>query len=158
MFRIGQSIDIHQLVKGRPLILGGITIESDTGLLGHSDADVLVHAIAEAILGALGEGDLGSHYSDSDPQYKDISSIIILKDVLNKMNEQGYELVNIDSLVMVENIILKDYKQNIKENLQNITGCQFINIKATRGEKLGFIGRGEGVCASAVVLLKKQED
>ena len=159
MYRIGQSTDIHQLVKGRKLILGGVTIESELGLLGHSDADVLLHAISEAILGALALNDLGCLFPDNDMRYKDISSKIILEKVYDLMNGKGYEISNLDSLVIIEAPKLRPYIDKMKENIARIlhTDISNVNVKATCSEKIGFVGKKEGAVAQAVVLLKKKE-
>ena len=117
MYRIGQSSDIHKLVKDRKLILGGVEIKSEVGLLGHSDADALLHAIAEAIIGALALNDLGHHFPDNDDKYKDISSLKILEEVYKLMINNGYEIVNVDSLIMIENIKMKPYINMMKENI-----------------------------------------
>ena len=157
MYRIGQSSDIHKLVKDRKLILGGVEIKSEVGLLGHSDADALLHAIAEAIIGALALNDLGHHFPDNDEKYKDISSLKILEEVYKLMINNGYEIVNVDSLIMIENIKMKPYINMMKENIAKTlnTSISNVNVKATCAEKLGFIGKGEGVMAQAIVLLKK---
>lgn len=157
MYRIGQSSDIHKLVKDRKLILGGVEIKSEVGLLGHSDADALLHAIAEAIIGALSLNDLGHHFPDNDEKYKDISSLKILEEVYKLMINNGYEIVNVDSLIMIENIKMKPYINMMKENIAKTlnTSINNVNVKATCAEKLGFIGKGEGVMAQAIVLLKK---
>lgn len=158
--RIGQSTDIHQLVEGRDLILAGEKIPFEKGLLGHSDADVLTHAIAEAILGALALGDLGTHFKDTDPKWHNISSIIILKEVVSMMKNKGYRIGNVDSLVLLELPKLKPYIEKMRHNIAEALECDIdcVSIKATRGEKLGFIGRQEGIMAQAVVLLEKVED
>lgn len=157
MYRIGQSSDIHKLIKDRKLILGGVEIKSEVGLLGHSDADALLHAIAEAIIGALALNDLGHHFPDNDDKYKDISSLKILEEVYKLMINNGYEIVNVDSLIMIENIKMKPYINMMKENIAQTlnTSINNVNVKATCAEKLGFIGKGEGVMAQAIVLLKK---
>lgn len=157
MYRIGQSSDIHKLVKDRKLILGGVEIKSEVGLLGHSDADALLHAIAEAIIGALALNDLGHHFPDNDDKYKNISSLKILEEVYKLMINKGYEIVNVDSLIMIENIKMKPYINMMKENIAKTlnTSINNVNVKATCAEKLGFIGKGEGVMAQAIVLLKK---
>lgn len=158
MFRIGQSTDIHQIEEGKNLVLGGIEIPSNFGLKGHSDADVLLHAITEAIIGALGLGDIGSHFPDTDPKYKGIDSALLLKEIIQLMHQEGYEICNIDSLVMAEQPKLAPYKQQMKERIAEL--CEIndsqVNVKATRGEKLGFIGRKEGMQAQAIVLLLKK--
>jgi len=155
--RIGQSTDIHPLVEGRPLILGGVLIESPLGCLGHSDADALTHAIAETILGALALGDLGKHFPDTDPRYKGISSLLILKEVVAKMKAMNYTIGNIDALVLLEKPKMAPYIPAMKEKLCEILEIQAdqLNLKATRGEKLGFVGHSEGLVAQAVCLLEK---
>ena len=157
MLRIGQSTDIHPLKAGRRMILGGILIENDFGPDGHSDADVLTHAIAEAMLGALALGDLGKHFPDTDPRYKGISSLLILEEVVKMIEEKGWKLVNVDSLVLLEGPKLARYNEAIQASLAQVLHVSIdqVSVKATRGEKLGFIGRGEGIAAQAVVLLEK---
>ncbi len=156
--RIGQSTDIHPLVEGRPLILGGVLIPHPKGCLGHSDADALTHVIAEAILGALAEGDLGTHFPDTDPKYKGISSLLILKEVVQLMRLKHYQVGNIDALILIEQPKMAPHLAAMKENLCAILNCRTdqLNLKATRGEGLGFIGHEEGVVAQAVVLLEEQ--
>ena len=158
MFRIGQSIDIHQLVEGRDLYIGGVKIDHDKGLLGHSDADVLLHAIIESIIGALGLGDIGKHFPDTDPQYKGISSMVLLEHCYQLMYKEGYEINNLDSIIMCEATKMATHIQKMRENVASKLHCDIsqINIKATRGEKLGFVGRQEGMVAQAVVLLRKK--
>ena len=153
--RIGQSTDIHQLVEGRDLILGGIKIDHPKGLLGHSDADVLVHVIIEAIFGALALGDIGYHFPDTDPQYKGVSSMKLLEEVKKILDKHNYQIGNIDSLVIIEKPKLANYILAMRENIAKTLEIDVnqINVKATRGEKLGYIGRQEGVMAQAVVLL-----
>lgn len=155
--RIGQSSDVHPLVENRKLILGGVEIEHNKGLLGHSDADALLHAIAESILGALALGDLGTWFSDQDPQYKGIDSSILLKDVIKKMKEYHYHIGNIDSLICVEQPKMKPHIAKMRENVAKWCECEInqVNIKATRGEGLGYVGRQEGILAQAVVLLEE---
>lgn len=157
MIRIGQSTDIHQIEVGRRLVLGGVEIESTFGLKGHSDADVLLHAITEAIIGALGRGDIGTHFPDTDATYKDIDSGTLLQQVVQMMEEEGYEIGNIDSLIMAEQPKLEPYKKEMVTTIAKLCGInpQQVNVKATRGEKLGFIGRKEGIQAQAIVLLIK---
>ena len=158
MYRIGQSIDIHQLVANRKLILGVVEIDFEYGLLGHSDADVLCHAIIESIIGALGLGDIGKHFSDTDEQYKGISSLILLEKTYEMMSAHGYEINNLDAIIIIEKPKMAPHIQKMKENISNILKCNIadVNIKATRGEKLGFIGRQEGVVSQCVVMLKKK--
>jgi 2-C-methyl-D-erythritol 4-phosphate cytidylyltransferase / 2-C-methyl-D-erythritol 2,4-cyclodiphosphate synthase len=155
--RIGHSFDIHQLVFDRPLILGGITIPHEKGLLGHSDADVLLHAIAEAMLGALALGDLGTFYPDTDPTYKDISSGRILKEVYAKIKEKGYEIGNIDATVYAELPKLNPHILSIRESIAKMISMpiDFVSIKATTYEKLDAIGEKKAIAAEAVVLLKR---
>jgi len=156
--RIGQSTDIHAFIEGRPLILGGVTIEHPWGLLGHSDADVLLHAICEAIIGAMGLGDIGKHFQDTDPSYKGISSMILLEKTWQLMNSEGYQLVNLDSLILIEKPKIAPYIEEMKRNISSALRCddRQVNVKATRGEKLGFVGRQEGVMAQAIVLLERK--
>lgn len=158
MMRIGQSIDIHQLVEGRPLILGGVEIPHTLGLKGHSDADCLLHAIIESIIGAMGLGDIGKHFPDTDPQYKGISSMILLEKTYEMMQKEGYCIGNIDSIIMCERPKMAPHIMTMRENVSRVLHCDIsqINIKATRGEKLGFIGREEGIVCQAVVLLNKK--
>ena len=157
--RIGQSIDIHQLVEGRDLILGGVKIDHEKGLLGHSDADVLVHAIMESLIGAMGLGDLGKHFPDTDPQYKGISSMILLEKTYEMMEQHGYEVGNIDATILAEKPKMAKHIPQMKENIASAlhTSTDRINIKATRGEKLGFVGREEGITAMAVCLIEKKK-
>lgn len=159
MIRVGQSIDIHQLKEGRRLILGGVEIPFEKGLLGHSDADVLLHAIAESILGALALGDLGHHFPDTDPKYKDADSMRLLEAVTELMKEKGYRIGNLDATVLAEKPKLKDYIESMRYNVARCTGCDLdqVSIKATRGEKMGFVGRQEGIAALCVCLLMKNQ-
>ena len=155
--RIGQSTDIHRFAVGRKLILGGVEIPYEKGLDGHSDADALLHAVAEAILGALALGDLGHWFPDTDPEWKGCDSKIILKAVAGMMKEKGYRIGNVDSLILVEKPKMAPHIEAMRENIAEALGCDIsqVSVKATRGEKLGFIGRGEGVMAQAVVLLEE---
>jgi 2-C-methyl-D-erythritol 2,4-cyclodiphosphate synthase len=155
--RIGQSTDIHRLVEGRKLILGGEEIPFEKGLLGHSDADVLLHAIIEALIGAMGLGDIGTHFPDNDPQYKDISSMKLLEKTAELLREKHYEVINIDSLILIERPKLKCYIPQMVRNISNVLGCDMsqVNVKATTGEGMGFIGTGEGAAAQAVVLIEE---
>ncbi len=156
--RIGQSSDIHRLVEGRDLILGGVKIEHTKGLLGHSDADALLHAISEAILGALALGDLGHHFPDTDPKWKGVSSLVILEAVYQMMDEAGYKIGNVDSLVLIEKPKMAPHIPAMRENVAKAlhTDLSRISIKATRGEGLGYVGREEGVLAQAIVLLEEK--
>jgi len=158
MMRIGQSTDIHQLAAGRRLVLGGVEIPYAKGLVGHSDADVLTHAITEAIIGALGLGDLGTFFPDSDDRYKDICSLLLLDRIVTRMEQAGYAVVNVDSLVLMESPRLHPHIQAMRECLASHLHCtpDQVNVKATTGEKLGFVGQGLGVEAQAVVLLDRR--
>ncbi len=158
MFRIGHSKDTHRLVENRPLILGGIRIPFEMGLLGHSDADVVLHVVAEAIIGALGLGDLGTFFPDTDKIYKNMESSFFVREALKLMKSKGYSINNIDISVYLEKPILKDYKPLMKANIANLleTSIDNVNVKATRNEGLGFIGRMEGISAEAVVLVKRE--
>ena len=155
--RIGQAVDIHPLVKNRDLILGGVKIEHELGLYGHSDADVLIHAIAESILGALALGDLGKHFPDTDPKYKGISSMILLEHVYGLMNENGYCIGNIDATILAERPKMAPHIMKMRENVSSCLHCDInrVSIKATRGEKLGFIGNEEGIVSLCVCLLEE---
>lgn len=159
-YRIGHAYDIHRLENNRKLILGGIEIDYPKGLLGHSDADCLLHAITEAIIGALGLGDLGTHFSDSDPQYKDKPSSYFVSEARKMLQANNYFFVNLDATVFIEEPMLRPYILAMKKNiatLLNVDESQ-INIKATRGEKIGCIGRSEGIAAEAVVLIAKKKE
>ncbi|MBP3890607.1 MAG: 2-C-methyl-D-erythritol 2,4-cyclodiphosphate synthase [Solobacterium sp.] len=157
--RIGQSTDIHRLVEGRDLILGGVLIPHEKGLLGHSDADALTHAVAEAILGALALGDLGKWFPDTDEKWKGVNSQIILKEVGRMMKEKGYRIGNVDSLILIEKPKMAPHIEAMRQNFAEALDCPIskISVKATRGEGLGFVGREEGVLAQAVVLLEECE-
>lgn len=155
--RVGNGFDVHQLVKGRDLIIGGVKIDYEKGLKGHSDADVLIHAIIDALLGAAGLADIGQYFPPDDEKYKDIQSTELLESVLAELILAGFVIVNIDAVIMAEkpkmNPIIPEMKERISTILK-ITKSQ-INIKATTTEKLGFVGREEGIAASAVCLLEK---
>lgn len=158
MIRIGNAMDIHQLVEGRKLILGGVEIEHTKGCLGHSDADVLLHAVAESILGALALGDLGKHFPDTADSTKDMDSMIILKEVVKLMKEKGFHVVNIDSTINIEKPKMAPHILKMRENIANACECDldYVSVKATRGEKMGFVGCEEGVLAIASVLVEKE--
>lgn len=154
MMRIGFGYDIHRLVPGRKLILGGVEIPFGKGLLGHSDADVLLHAISDAILGALGAGDIGKHFPDTDEKYRGISSLLILRRIAGLMKEMGYSLVSIDSTVIAEEPLLSPYIERIRETINREFGADgYISVKAKTNEGLGPVGKGEGIAAYAVCLL-----
>jgi 2-C-methyl-D-erythritol 2,4-cyclodiphosphate synthase len=157
MFRIGIGHDTHRLVAGRPLILGGVHIESEFGAAGHSDADALSHAVADAILGALGAGDLGSHFPDTDPQWKDADSLHLLAQVCSLSRERGYRLVNVDATIMLERPKLREHILKMRESLAQTlqVECSCVSVKAKTGEGLDAVGRGEAVTAQAIVLLQQ---
>ncbi|MGS2780188.1 2-C-methyl-D-erythritol 2,4-cyclodiphosphate synthase [Robertmurraya sp. GLU-23] len=159
MFRIGQGFDVHQLTEGRPLILGGITIPYEKGLLGHSDADVLLHTVTDAVLGAIGEGDIGRHFPDTDPEFKDADSAKLLEHVWSLVENRGYELVNADCTIIAQRPKMAPYIEQMKNRIAELLKAtpDQVNVKATTTEKLGFTGRGEGIASQAVVLLKKKE-
>lgn len=160
VMRIGHGYDVHRLVENRKLILGGVLIPYEKGLLGHSDADVLVHSIMDAILGALALGDIGKLFPDNDPAFKDIDSMILLDKVYEKACEKGYTVSNIDCTVVAQAPKLSPYINQMRNNVAKVLRCDVdaINIKATTEEKLGFTGSGEGISAHAVVLVKKGEN
>ena len=154
--RIGQGFDVHQLVTGRKLIIGGVDIPYDKGLLGHSDADVLLHAICDALLGAAALGDIGRHFSDKDAQYKNIDSRILLREVARLVANEGFRIINVDSTIIAQAPKMASHIPNMVENIAVDLGLAInaINVKATTTEKLGYTGRGEGIAAQAIVLLE----
>ncbi len=153
--RIGNGYDVHRLVSGRKLILGGVDIPYEKGLDGHSDADVLVHAICDALLGAAALGDIGQHFPDSDPQYKNADSLILLKSVCEMLNAKGYKICNIDSIIVAQKPKLAPYLEQMRENIAKAAGIDTdrINVKATTEEGLGFTGRGVGRAAHGICLI-----
>ena len=155
--RIGHGFDAHRLVTGRKLILGGVTIEYELGLDGHSDADVVAHALTDALLGALGLGDIGRHFPDSDPAYKGIDSLLLLTRVAQLTDERGWRLGNADLTIVCQRPRLAEHLAAMQANLARACRVEpgAINIKATTTEKMGYTGRGEGISAHAVVLLKE---
>jgi 2-C-methyl-D-erythritol 2,4-cyclodiphosphate synthase len=157
MFRIGQGFDVHQLTENRPLIIGGVTIPYEKGLMGHSDADVLLHTVTDACLGAIGEGDIGKHFPDTDPNFKDADSSELLQKVWELVKSRGYELVNADCTIIAQKPKMAPHIEQMKNRISQLleTTPDCINVKATTTEKLGFPGREEGIAAQAVVLLKK---
>ncbi len=159
MIRIGTGIDFHTFEQGRKMIIGGVDFELDYGLKGHSDADVLTHAIMDAIIGALGMGDIGEWFSDEDPKYKGADSIKLLHVVLDEMDKRGYCIINIDSTIVGEKPKITPKKKEIKEMLSKELGIEkeLINIKATTTEKMGSIGKGDGLASVASVLLGKRK-
>jgi 2-C-methyl-D-erythritol 2,4-cyclodiphosphate synthase len=156
--RVGLGYDAHRLVGGRPLILGGVEIPHHLGLSGHSDADVLTHAIGDALLGAVGAGDLGSHFPDTDPAFKGISSLILLERIMAVVRERGYRPVNVDATIVAQAPRLAPHIPHMVGRLAPVLGLppESINIKATTTEKMGFAGREEGIAAYAVVLVEKE--
>jgi 2-C-methyl-D-erythritol 2,4-cyclodiphosphate synthase len=158
-FRIGQGFDVHQLVEGRPLIIGGITIPYEKGLLGHSDADVLLHTISDAILGALGMGDIGHHFPDTSAEFKDADSWLLLKHVWELAGAQGYRLGNLDATIIAQRPKMAPWLPQMKGRIAEAIDSEptLINLKATTTETLGFTGREEGIAAQAVVLLQKNK-
>ncbi|THE12163.1 2-C-methyl-D-erythritol 2,4-cyclodiphosphate synthase [Bacillus timonensis] len=160
MFRIGQGFDVHQLVEGRPLIIGGITIPYEKGLLGHSDADVLLHTVSDACLGAIGEGDIGKHFPDTDPNFKDADSAKLQQHVWNLVKEKGYKLGNIDCTIIAQKPKMAPYIEHIRVRIAELLEADSsqVNVKATTTEKLGFTGRGEGIAAQVTILLQKVEN
>lgn len=156
--RIGQGYDIHPLRQGRRLILGGIEIQHTHGLDGHSDADALVHAVCDALLGSMGEGDLGGKYPSSDPQFKDLSSMSMLKDIGELLANKGFRLVNLDAVILAQTPRLGGYLEKMERSMAEVlnVGLDQINVKVKSGEGLGMIGRGEGIAAQAVCLIEKR--
>ncbi len=155
--RIGIGYDVHQLCEGRKLILGGVEIPFERGLLGHSDADVLIHAIMDALIGAMGLGDIGKHFPDTDPAYKGISSVALLEHVAELMKQHGYKIGNVDAVVIAQRPKIGPHFPAMKVILAQAMDCDEtqLNLKATTEEKLGFTGREEGMAAQAVCLLEK---
>jgi len=157
MYRIGQGIDFHQLAEGRELWLGGVLIPHSKGAVGHSDADVLLHAICDAMLGALGLGDIGQHFPDTDAKYKGIDSKILLKHTHELIQQKGYKLVNLDSTLLLQAPKIRPFVAQMQQTIANILGLTLddVSIKATTTEHLSFIGREEGIVATANILLQK---
>lgn len=158
--RIGQGYDVHQLVVGRPLIVGGITIPHEKGLLGHSDADVLLHAINDALFGALSMGDIGTHFPDTSADWKDADSKRLLATSYEMILSKGYKIMNVDSTIVAEKPKMKPYINDMKAVIANLLQCDAnqVSVKATTSEKMGFVGREEGISAMAVVLLARFKD
>ncbi|KOR26336.1 2-C-methyl-D-erythritol 2,4-cyclodiphosphate synthase [Clostridium sp. FAM 1755] len=153
--RIGFGYDVHKLVENRPLIIGGVTIPHNKGLLGHSDADVLVHSIMDALLGAAALGDIGKHFPDSDKNFKNISSLLLLSKVKSLINKEGYEIINIDCTIIAQKPKMLPYIEDMRENICKCLNLndKMLNIKATTEEGLGFTGKEEGISANAICLL-----
>lgn len=155
MIRVGTGFDVHQLVEGRPCIIGGVTIPYEKGLLGHSDADVLLHTVSDAVLGALALGDIGKHFPDTDPAYKDADSVKLMEHVWQLAKDRGYKLGNVDCTIIAQQPKMLPYIPEMASNIARILEADVsqVNVKATTTEKLGFTGRGEGIAAQAVVCL-----
>jgi 2-C-methyl-D-erythritol 2,4-cyclodiphosphate synthase len=153
--RIGMGYDVHRLIPDSPLVLGGVEIPWDMGLLGHSDADVLVHAVCDALLGAAGKGDIGLHFPDTDDRYKDISSLLLLKRVGKLLTESGYSVVNIDATVLAERPKISPHRSEMQQNIARTLNISpgAVNVKATTTEGLGNIGRGEGIGAMCIAMI-----
>ncbi|MCG1023911.1 2-C-methyl-D-erythritol 2,4-cyclodiphosphate synthase [Sutcliffiella horikoshii] len=158
MFRIGQGFDVHQFAENRPLIIGGITIPYDKGLLGHSDADVLLHTISDACLGAIGEGDIGKHFPDTDPAFKNADSAVLMEQVWAIVKEKGYTLGNVDCTIIAQKPKMAPHIEPMRKRIAELLEADVdqVNVKATTTEKLGFTGREEGIAAQAAVLLIKR--
>ena len=158
--RVGIGYDVHKLVEGRRLVIGGVQIPHEMGLLGHSDADVLVHSLMDAILGAMSAGDIGKHFPDTDMEYKDISSMILLERVFQVMKEKGYRLVNADNVIAAQRPKLAPYIDQMRENIAEVlqVPVEDIGVKATTTERLGFEGREEGISSYSTCLLEKSID
>jgi len=156
--RIGHGYDVHKLVEGRKLIMGGVEIPWEKGLLGHSDADVLLHAIADAILGAIAEGDIGKHFPDTDPSYKGADSLKLLEHVGNLAAQRGYALGNLDATIIAQRPKMAPHIATMRENIARVLQATIdqVNVKATTEEGLGFTGTGEGISAHAVALMMKK--
>jgi 2-C-methyl-D-erythritol 2,4-cyclodiphosphate synthase len=154
--RVGQGYDIHPLREGRPLILGGITIPHSQGLDGHSDADALTHAVCDAILGALGEGDIGTHYPSSNQEYKNLSSLVMLQGVAQTLEEKGFRLVNLDTVILAQAPKLAPYMKAMQESLARVlkVAPSQVNVKVKSGEGIGMIGRAEGISTLAICLIE----
>lgn len=155
--RIGHGYDVHRLVEGRDLILGGVKMEHNLGLLGHSDADVLLHAVSDALLGAAGLGDIGKHFPDTDPQYKGADSLKLLEIVAQKVREAGYRVSNIDVTMIAQKPKLRPYIEQMERNIADAMGIDAlrVNVKATTEERLGFTGEEKGMACHAVCLLEE---
>lgn len=157
MIRIGQGFDVHQFEEGRPLIIGGITIPYEKGLTGHSDADVLLHTVTDAALGAIGEGDIGRHFPDTDEAFKDADSAVLLQKVWEIVESKGYRLGNVDCTIMAQKPKMAPYIETIRARIAELLKADVsqVNVKATTTEKLGFVGREEGIASMATILLMK---
>ena len=160
MIRTGIGVDSHRFEAGRPLVLGGVDIPHEEGLAGHSDADVLAHAVIDALLGAAAMGDIGQHFPDSDERWRDADSLDLLRAVVAGLGENGFRIVNVDATVMMERPKLAPYRDRIREVLGGALGLGVsrVSVKATTGERMGFVGRGEGVACLAVATLDRPEE
>lgn len=160
MTRTGIGVDSHRLAPGRPLILGGVDIPNEEGLAGHSDADVLTHAIIDALLGAAAMGDIGQHFPDTDERWKDADSLALLRAVVTGLGENGFRIVNVDASVVMERPKLAPYRDDMRATLAAALGLSVarVSVKATTGERMGFVGRGEGVACLAVATLDRPEE
>ncbi|MBQ9696199.1 MAG: 2-C-methyl-D-erythritol 2,4-cyclodiphosphate synthase [Oscillospiraceae bacterium] len=158
MMRIGHSYDVHKLVEGRELILGGVHIPHSLGLLGHSDADVLLHAISDAILGAAALGDIGKHFPDTDERFRGADSLVLLREVVRLVEQEGWRLGNLDAIIIAQQPKLRPYIDNMRQNIADACHADIsqISVKATTEERLGFTGREEGISAHCVCLLEKE--
>ncbi len=158
MMRIGHGYDVHKLTEGRDLILGGVKIPHTLGLLGHSDADVLLHAISDALLGALALGDIGKHFPDTDPAYKGADSLVLLSNVMQLVEQEGYQLCNLDATILAQRPKLRPYIDQMREKIAGAVHADIsqVSVKATTEEHLGFTGREEGIAAHCVALLEKR--
>lgn len=155
--RIGHGYDVHKLVEGRKLIMGGVEIPYEKGLLGHSDADVLLHAISDALLGAAALGDIGKLFPDTDPQFKGADSLLLMKEVYRNIKDTGYRVVNVDATIIAQRPKMRGYIDSMRENIAKVLECDIsdINVKATTEEGMGFTGEGMGISAHAVCLIDK---
>ncbi len=156
--RIGYGYDVHKLVEGRKLIMGGVEIPYEKGLLGHSDADVLLHAISDALLGAAALGDIGKLFPDTDMQYKGADSRVLMAEVMRRIKEMGYRVVNVDATIIAQRPKMRNYIDTMRQNIADTLGCDIdnINVKATTEEGMGFTGEGMGISAHAVCLIEKE--
>ncbi|MBS4900194.1 MAG: 2-C-methyl-D-erythritol 2,4-cyclodiphosphate synthase [Clostridiales bacterium] len=153
--RVGMGYDVHKLVEGRPLIIGGVEIPYESGLLGHSDADVLLHAVTDSILGAAALGDIGKHFPDTDPAYKGADSLVLLKEAVRIVSEAGFRIVNIDSTIIAQRPKMRPYIDDMRANIARAAGIDIscINVKATTEEGLGFTGKGEGISSQSICMI-----
>jgi len=158
--RIGQGFDVHALVEGRRLVIGGVEIPYDRGLAGHSDADVLLHAVCDALMGAAGLGDIGTHFPDSDERYRDIDSRKLLREVTRLLRAHGWRIANLDATIIAQAPRMAPFIAAMRRNIAADTGLEAaaVNVKAKTAEKLGFIGRGEGIAAEAIALIEAEKE